>query len=213
MLKDYKFINISLNRFHDDYVNEVVLKESINECCITQEHIDASAENIRILGNYLPKFVLHLRDPRQAMLSWLYHVEENKTNHYGVWSDDICPSIEYFSWSLEKKIDWQIENYLPQLVQWIQQWVNIINSKKFDILVTRYEDLVENPELFFENILKFYNLQDTKTILTKPEKNKWHFRKGQIDEWKTVLNSKQIIRMHELIPIDLLEYFSWENVF
>ncbi|MBS0624218.1 MAG: hypothetical protein JSS62_06330 [Verrucomicrobia bacterium] len=126
-----------------------------------------------------------------------------------VFSSDICPPDEYFNWSIDDKIDWQIEHYLPALMMWMQQWVTVLDSKRFDILVTRFEDLQANPMDFFVKIFNFYEL-DVMPVLLGFQKGRYHHRLGLVDEWKTVLSASQIQRMQELIPSSLLEKFGWE---
>ncbi len=75
---------------------------------VAQNHLASSAENLQILQQFKPKMLLHLRDPRQALLSWVYHVDwKNKTEGL------IVPGQpRYFESSLSSKIDWQIESHL-----------------------------------------------------------------------------------------------------
>ncbi len=67
----YVHRQISPKRFHDDYVNERRLARFAGTHFFSLAHIDASVDNIAILQKHTPKVVLHLRDPRQAFLSWL----------------------------------------------------------------------------------------------------------------------------------------------
>lgn len=207
--KGYSFIRISKDRFHDDYLNTSLLSHIKNKKYLSQEHVDASETNLRILKKALPKFVLHLRDPRQAMLSWVHHVEKVQLNHKFLWSEDICPPEEYFTWPFEEKIDWQIEHYLSACVDWIEEWCNAIDSGGLDILVTTFEEMKQDQDAFFKRILKFYNLNtpDFQTIPFQPGKN--HHRKGSVDEWKIVCTPNQIARINEMVSDELLERFGW----
>jgi len=206
----YLFTNISENRFHDDYVSVDKIIKATNSRTITQEHVNASYDNLLILEKYLPKFVLHVRDPRQALLSWFHHVEVVSSADYKVWSDDICPPTGYFSWTTEEKINWQIEHYLPRLIEWIQGWIEVLDSKKINILVTRFEDLKENPTDFFNKIFSFFNIEDHNVALLGFKKGQYHQRNGEIDEWKNVMTKKQIDRMKQIIPLEILKRFGWE---
>lgn len=94
-------------------------------------------------------------------------------------------------------------------MMWMQQWVTVLDSKRFDILVTRFEDLQANPMDFFVKIFNFYEL-DVMPVLLGFQKGRYHHRLGLVDEWKTVLSASQIQRMQELIPSSLLEKFGWE---
>jgi hypothetical protein len=40
---------------------------------VSQNHLAPSAENLQILQHFKLKMVLHLRDPRQALLSWIHY--------------------------------------------------------------------------------------------------------------------------------------------
>ena len=207
----YHFKRISQDRFHDDHIYEGQIIGAMRSKFVTQEHIDASPRNVQLLKKYCPKMVLNLRDPRQATLSWLHHVQKCGTSHHPCWSTDICPPAEYHrTWSFEQKVDWQIEHYLPAVVKWIEDWVAVIDSGEMDILVTRFEDLKANPHRFFTEILDFYNLPKKHLAVKKTEVGVAHFRKGEVAEWKRVMTKKQIQRMHEIIPVDLLKRFGWE---
>lgn len=204
----YPGVRISLSRFHDDYIQEDQIRKFFSLNCITQEHIDASNENVQILEKYFSKMILHLRDPRQELISWFHHVEKLQTSDYGIWSQDICPPEDYFIWSLEEKLDWQIENFLPCTIKWIQDWCDVIDSNNnIKVLVTNFEDMKRNPEEFFIQIADFYELPIKQFSIPAFSQNKLHQRKGQIDEWKKVLNNRQKERIAKMIPQTLMERF------
>lgn len=42
---------------------------------VAQGHLAPSRENPQIVQHYKLKMILHLRDPRQALLSWVHHID------------------------------------------------------------------------------------------------------------------------------------------
>jgi hypothetical protein len=42
---------------------------------VVQDHLAPSLENLQILRHFGCSMVLHVRDPRQAMVSWLHHLD------------------------------------------------------------------------------------------------------------------------------------------
>ena len=86
---------------------------------VSQNHLAPSPENLQILQHFKLKMVLHLRDPRQALLSWIHYLHYithgNDTSEQLLYFTPRTP-FGYFELSLSRQIDWQIENYMPQLV-------------------------------------------------------------------------------------------------
>ena len=206
----YNFIRISQSRFHDDYVNKLQILNHRNHHVYTQEHVDVRPHNIKILPDYLPKFILHLRDPRQALLSWYHHVEKCRQGDYHLWSQDIQPPFEYFNWTEEDKLNWQIEHYLPCLVQWVEDWCSILDSNTFNILVTTFEEMNNNESAFLSRVFDFFNLSVSDLKYTPFTMDHNHQRKGSIDEWRYVFTDVQQQRISELVPYNLLERFNWD---
>ncbi|MBS0624217.1 MAG: hypothetical protein JSS62_06325 [Verrucomicrobia bacterium] len=71
----YQFTRVSQLRFHDDYMDPLMILRMINVPFYAQGHVDATDYNLDVLAIYFPRFILNVRDPRQAMLSWLHHIE------------------------------------------------------------------------------------------------------------------------------------------
>ena len=95
------------------------------------------------------KLVLHLRDPRQAMISWIHHLDRITGNDYKSehnLSVHPAPDKDYYSFSFEEKVDWQIKNYLPQLNKWTFEWLTYAENKQ-KILVTEFNEMKEIDDL------------------------------------------------------------------
>lgn len=159
---------------------------------IAQEHLDASPRNLRLLEKYAKHWVLHLRDPRSSMISWIHHLDliHNRGDLTTVeFSDPFLPP-DYFTWDMLRKIDWQIDHYLAQSVKWIRDWNDYYTQHPDRVLVTSYKELHEDSAAFLAGILRHFNIEKEVKLVEKTKKN--HFRSGMIDEWKTVCTPPQI---------------------
>src|SRR5271170_1728898 len=112
---------------------------------VRQEHFDASPTNLAICERYVDRMVLHVRDPRQATLSWTHHFNrllalspngEHGTTHQP--PDDFC------RWPFHNQIDWHIDHHLVSLVTWLRQWMSVERTSLLKILWTNYEELVDD---------------------------------------------------------------------
>jgi hypothetical protein len=82
----------------------------------------------------------------------------------------------------------------------------------FQILRTRYEELLDNERALFDRILAFYDIPARGMALRTPEKMiECHYRCGRPDEWKEVFTSGQKRRSRTIIGGDILEHFGWDT--
>ncbi|MEG5188103.1 tetratricopeptide repeat protein, partial [Microcoleus sp. ARI1-A4] len=181
----------------------------------TQEHLHPSSRNLCLISEVLDKLVVHVRDPRQATISWVHHLIKTTREIKDVRS--LLPAIptaeNYFSWSLTEQISWQIESgYLPIAISFIEGWLNAEADPSFypEILFTKYEDLAAEPQAFFESILKFYKIEKFPfTFPEPPQQGKLHYRKGKADEWREVFTPEQAEKASSMIPQRLFDRFGW----
>jgi hypothetical protein len=181
---------------------------------VSQNHLAPSPENLQILQYFKLKMVLHLRDPRQALLSWVHYL------HYITGDSDMSeqllyftprPPSGYFEFSLSRQIDWQIENYMPQLVQWVARWVEIADQGTIPILITHQNDLRIEEKAFFDAILEFYQLDlDYALPNLARTMGETHFRLADPTEWRRTFTPDQAARATSLIPELLSRRFGWD---
>jgi hypothetical protein len=182
---------------------------------VSQNHLAPSNENLQILQQLKLKMVLHLRDPRQALLSWLHHLDwisgcsdESDSLLYCV----PRTPLGYFGWSLSRKLDWQIENYLPNLVAWTKRWVEIADQGTIPILITHQNDLRSNEKAFFDAILAFYQLSLDFALPNVPRTmHETHFRRADPAEWRLTFTPEQAARATSEIPHALRIRFGWND--
>ena len=179
---------------------------------VRQEHFDASPINLTLCGRYVDRMVLHVRDPRQAMLSWTHHANRLFRKHPNGTNYTIHqPPDGFFDWPFESQVDWHIDRHLVSLVIWLRQWLTASQSKSSPrILWTTYEELVSSERALFDRILKFNEIPLDRFDFRPPEKSmEVHYRSGQLEEWKSALSSEQKIRCADIIGQDLLVHFNW----
>jgi hypothetical protein len=181
---------------------------------VSQNHLAPSPENLQILQHLKQKVVLHLRDPREALLSWVHHLDRVTAR-----SDESVellyvaprPQAGYFALPLMRKIDWQLEHYLPQMVAWATRWVEVADRKTIPILITLQHDLKRDERAFFGQILDFYDFDRDYNLPKLPRTlNDTHFRLADPDEWRRTFTLDQMNRANAMIPPLLRRRFGWD---
>ena len=132
---------------------------------VTYVHSRANKKNLHALSeSQTTKFILHLRDPRQAFLSNYYRMHAEKSWIYNrVYYNDL--PIDYDQKSFSEQIDWQIENvYQRYWLSWIEEWCDIAEDKnnKFNIKIITFEEFKRNPIAYYQSIVDFYGLDSNK---------------------------------------------------
>ncbi|HEY9839357.1 MAG TPA: tetratricopeptide repeat protein [Candidatus Obscuribacterales bacterium] len=179
---------------------------------ISQAHLPATAYNLDVLNSCFDKLVVHLRDPRQATLSLVYLFRsQQQAGNPGL---RLVPPLPegYAGWSLPVQIDWNLEHYYPVLIRWIADWLDVRDQGLFhgELLLTRYEDFRADAAGFYRQILGFYGIglagPDFAGITPAP--GYLNFRKGDVEEWRTVFSPEQAERASRLLPERLNEIFA-----
>ncbi|MHA1988355.1 MAG: sulfotransferase [Promethearchaeota archaeon] len=105
-------------------------------------------------------------------------------------------------------VNWCIENTIP-----------IKAAKENGVCVVFYEDLLANPETWWENIVNFLNLEEkpNKEIIIKPSqeapqdmKNQ-KFGKNQIKKWTKYLSTEQKMEINSILEIFNVNFYNAFN--
>jgi predicted nuclease with TOPRIM domain len=184
---------------------------------IVSSHLDASAENLQFLSAFVNRWVVHVRDPRSVLLSWVHHLQRLYEARHADINELllVCPTPPeaLFERDFSEQLDWNIENFLPSVVSWTRRWLAMYDSRVNNVLLTSYSDLVKGEEEFLLKILEFYGVSRGlfKKIPLERTIDASHFRTGRTDEWRDSLTSSQISRATEIIGDDLLARFEWPS--
>lgn len=182
---------------------------------IARAHFDPSPVNLQSLTPFVRKWVLHVRDLRSVLLSWVHHINrlyrERYNGEYQYLFVYPTPPEAYFHWSLRKQVDWNITNFLPSAVTWTRSWLAIYDLHRYDILLTDYSELVRDEAGYIYKILDFYGIPCQRFRRPTIEKtiSGSHFRAGLEDEWMSEFTTDQVSRATAMIGEDLLDRFGW----
>ena len=177
-----------------------------------KEHLPATRHNLATLAQAgVDRVVLHLRDPRQSLLSWAHFLEGDVRKRLlaPIWRKT-TPRAGFFREPLATQIDWHIDNYLPIVIRFIEQWVAARDDESSGISVRfmSFETFRTDPSGYFEEVLDFYAI-DHGLFTADAEAEVVHLRKGALDEWRGSFTTAQADRAWGLIPAALADEFGW----
>jgi GNAT superfamily N-acetyltransferase len=181
---------------------------------LCRSHGDARLGNLALVARFVDRLIVHVRDPRQAMLSTVHHLNKVHTTSGSNPLATLGPSLpaDYFTQPLAGQIDWMIANGMPEFVRWLESWLDAAVNPLFGprILFLRYEDLHADPQAYFAALLRFYGVAWRAPEFQPPlAATARHFRQGKIAEWRSVLNPAQQEAASALVPTRVLTRFGW----
>jgi hypothetical protein len=181
---------------------------------ICQEHLPAHDHILAALELKVPRLVLHLRDPRQALVSWTHHI--NRAHEIGLHVSTFH-GVEgrlpagYFDQPIGDQLAWQVENVLPTSCKWISDWLDVVEKPgELSILVTTFDELAADGRKILERILDFYEIDyDPQWIkVAPPVPGKRHYRTGGAD-WRSTYTPELLERATAMVSERERERFGW----
>ena len=207
--------SISFGYFPHYLVDVRTLPSFVAGGSVASAHFEPSPVNLQSLSYFVKKWVVHVRDPRSVVLSWVHHMNrlygERDNGRY----DHLCvypaPAEAYYAWSFSRQIDWNIEHFLPSVVAWTRSWLATCDARRSDILLTSFSELAHDELGYIHKILDFYAIP--RDLFRRPHIEKTlqgsHFRAGLEDEWLTAFSPQQIAKATSMIGRDLIERLGW----
>ena len=181
------------------------------------EHTDASPHNLRTFKDAgIERILVHVRDPRQSLLSWVHHVDlllggqDDLLNQHS-------PAIprDYPGYTFEQKMEWHVDNTFGDRVTWIDEWLGAERDPGNGLILSfkTYEQFHEAPERYFDAVYEFFEvtqLVGASEMEVEPTLSN-HFRRGETDEWRRVFTDSQQRRMTAKMSDDHFERFGWDK--
>jgi hypothetical protein len=170
---------------------------------VTHEHLGPFKENIEQLCTYQPNIIVHLRDPKQIVISHIHHIKKFASQNRNI--------TEAQQWYLDKdvsqSIDSTTEKLVPFYMEWALQWYRVSQDNDLDLQFTSYEQFMEDKDMFFERIADIFSIPPEKLKQLKETQKKldghkglYNIRSKRTDEWSEVMTRKQQERVDELTP-------------
>jgi tetratricopeptide (TPR) repeat protein len=179
---------------------------------ISKEHLPASEHNLSILAEHgFQRIIFHLRDPRQVIVSWAHFVRDDVSMRLmGPLWRKVVPPHAVLSADLPTLLDWCIDNFLPLLLEFVDGWRRVADDEAspFRIRFFSFERFLDDPRGYLDEALAFLEI-DPARFSAEAEAESIHLRKGEKDEWRTVLSKEQRARAWARIPAALAEEQGW----
>ncbi|QEL16841.1 hypothetical protein PX52LOC_03814 [Limnoglobus roseus] len=209
-------VTVCAHRFPQETINSHAAARLAVPGTICHTHIDARLGNLALINPFLDRMVVHVRDPRQAVLSAVHHMNDLRrrlgAGHVAGFGATF-PN-HYFDLPFPEQIDFMIAHGLPEFVRWIEGWLAAAANPLFrtKVLFTRYEDLHADPAAYFRSILEFYGVAWVSPAFQPPPavSGSRHFRKGATDEWRTAFTPAQRDAACAAVPLRVLQRFGWQ---
>lgn len=191
-------------------MSEANLRLCLNTCSLSVSHLQATSRAIALLKRYkIKKTIVHIRDPRQATLSWIHHLDKTKNTDY--FSPDFFTIADYFDLDLKAKIDYQLRHFLPQACQYIADWMDAEKVHDIEVKFLEFSQMKNNPESFFADIYQFFGIHQPLGDVPLPKEGKLHYRKGLEDEWRNIFDANQIEAANKVVPQKFKDRFDWSD--
>ncbi|MEO1192703.1 MAG: tetratricopeptide repeat protein [Pseudomonadota bacterium] len=181
---------------------------------IAKEHIAATTHNLAMLSRSgVRRVLVHLRDPRQATVSWAHFVKEDVSMRLlaPIWRR-IVPPASVLAGGLQETLDWSIDHYLPLQIDWVRGWIEAGKGTDIEVLFLDFEGFKSDENAYFSQVLRFFAIdpQAFRQDLSAQAETV-HLRRGETDEWRGAMNSKQQARAAALLPDVMVERFGWQR--
>ncbi len=207
--------HISLGLFPDCCILGPRARSFAEGGVIAKEHVPASAHNLEMLRRSgVRRVLVHLRDPRQAVVSWAHFVTDDVSMRLlaPLWRR-IVPPASVLSQGLAAVMDWSLDHYLPLQIAWVEGWLEAAQAdvEGPDILFLDFEAFKRDAEGYIADALRFFGIapeafQSAKALSAEVV----HLRRGEVEEWRQVLSAKQQERALAAMPEAMRQRFGWQ---
>lgn len=181
-------------------IAEIFLKK-LCQGKVIHSHVVPEPANLSILEKFGLKLVLHVRDPRDCLLSVHRMILKGQGPQF------LLREPDFLDWDESKQIDWLIDNYLPFQMKWIDGWLAATDKIKTPFFISSFEQMVKDGmRPLISTIANALDLE----IKPDFEEHTRRFREGKTGSWKTVFNEQQIEIANRYIQGFLKERFGWD---
>ena len=204
--------HLSIGLFPDCCLVPARLASAAEGGLIAKEHIPATAHNVaQLRAHGLDRMVFHVRDPRQAALSWAHFVRDDVAMRLmgPIWRRTVPPAT-VLAGDLPSLLDWCIDRYLPAEIAFMEGWRRVAADPDsgIEVLFMTFERFRADPDGYMAAVLDFHGI-DPALFAADAEAEVVHLRKGETEEWRGILSRDQQRRAWDRLPPALAEAYGW----
>ncbi len=172
-------------------------------CYVT--HLEPTLQNVeRLKMAGIQKIIVHVRDPRQTLVSLVYHVIK-----YGFSHKDLKMK-EFEGKSIQEQV-WDIRHKYLNTLEWLEGWLGL--RDQLTIKFSTFEQFIDHKENLITEYLDFFGIDKAhfnyEQATTLHEGTDYHFRKGVKDEWREVIPPEYQDMLNVLLKKEIKEFFGW----
>ena len=184
-------------------LDAALLRRLSGRTLLHQTHAMPWGENLRLQqAHAYPRFVVHLRDPRDALLSYYYMAEKYELHRLRL----LLLEPDYGHLEPGERMALLARRLYPRFLEWIIGWVAAADSAGERARVTSFETFKRDPETFFKALTRFVSGRE----LPPAPVRKTHFRKGRAGQTDDPLMPPAMrAELFEQLPAELTRRFGW----
>jgi hypothetical protein len=154
----------------------------------------------------IKKVIVHVRDPRQTVLSMVHHVT--------MYPDQLpwLSRNDFGNLAIADQLSELTEFFIGRVL-WIQGWLDA--ESELDILFSTFEDFVSDRNAFTRRYLDYYGDHEQhfswQNAIQAQHGRDQHFRSGRTDEWRGVFPRREAEFLTTCIPKAMRERFNWSE--
>jgi tetratricopeptide (TPR) repeat protein len=196
---------MNINRMPYSRLAREAYLHSVHQPVILHTHLVANQYNMKIIRDSdIDRILVHLRDPRQAVISYFHHSQSG----LGL-GRCLAENDRYLSLGMQDRLIWFLRYYYPLFVNWASEWVKFEPwAEKYDVQlkITTFEQMIgPGQDEFLRDIFDFLGVPPAEGMRL----GKKRYRKGLQDEWKAILDERVQQWLWNHIPAKLIERFGW----
>jgi hypothetical protein len=189
---------------------------------ISREHLQPREISPKLLGAYgIGKAVLHVRDPRDAIVSWTRHMDrslEARGLRFVELSCEMAVPDAYPAWGFDRRLEWQVHNKLPDFIRWIERWLALTESSSaVEFMITDYAELTKDAPDLVKRILDFYAIDHKPEWISMPPvaygKNNIFsdLERRQPTDWMIQMPREVLAAANASMPVALARRLGWPH--
>lgn len=181
-----------------------LLQRLASEKLLHQTHAMPWRENlVQLRQHCFPKIVVHLRDPRDALLSYYYMAEKYELHRLRL----LLMYPDYNRLDPPKRMQLLSRTVYFRFLEWITGWVAVADTLgEQQAMVTTFERFKGEPDAFFRDLSIFFSGKERPLARVRQT----HFRRGNVGQTDDPLLPQSMRKsLYDYIPRELSRRFGW----